>query len=80
MNFKLKQEMNYLVVLDVLIDDASSFDIELVSLARNIKKEVCAGDWIFPFLVDKTWEEISQYARPNVKFLIQEFEVYYFFY
>ncbi len=44
MNFKLKQEMNYLVVLDVLIDDASSFDIELVSLARNIKKEVCAGD------------------------------------
>jgi hypothetical protein len=43
-NLKLKEEMNYLLVLDALIDDASSFDIELVSLARNIKKEVCGGD------------------------------------
>jgi hypothetical protein len=54
MNFKLKEEMNYLLVLDALIDDASSFYIELVSLARNIKKEVCGGDRVFPFLVDKT--------------------------
>ncbi len=68
MNLKLKEKMNYLLVLDDLIDDASSFDIELVCLARNIKKEICGGDWVFPFLVDKTWEEISQYARPNVKF------------
>jgi hypothetical protein len=44
MNLKLKEEMNYLLVLDVLIDDASSFDVELVILARNIKREVCGGD------------------------------------
>lgn len=51
MNLKLKEEMNYLLVLDDLIDDASSFDIELVSLARNIKKEVCKFiDSFFSFL------------------------------
>lgn len=44
MNLKLKEKMNYLLVLDDLIDDASSFDIELVCLARNIKKEICGGD------------------------------------
>jgi hypothetical protein len=37
LNLKLKEEMNYFLVLDALIDDASSIDIELLSLAMNIK-------------------------------------------
>jgi hypothetical protein len=44
MNLKPNEEINYPLVLDALIDDASNFDIELLSLARNIKKEVCGGN------------------------------------
>jgi hypothetical protein len=41
MSLKLKKEMNHHLILDVLIDDDSSLDIKLGSLARNTKKEVC---------------------------------------
>jgi hypothetical protein len=37
----LKEEMNSPLVLNALIDDDSSLDIELGTFALNIKKEVC---------------------------------------
>jgi hypothetical protein len=40
-SLKLNKEINHHPILDVLIDDDSSLDIKLGSLARNIKKEVC---------------------------------------
>jgi hypothetical protein len=43
--------MNCLFVLDSFIDDGTSLDIELGSLARNIKKEVRKlNDSFFSFL------------------------------
>jgi len=38
---KLKEKMNHLILLDVLIDDDDfGFNIELGTLAKNIKKKV----------------------------------------
>jgi hypothetical protein len=41
MNFKLKEEMDYPLVLNTLIDDDVGLNIELGTLAMNMKKEVC---------------------------------------
>jgi len=41
MSLKLKEEMNHLILMDVLInDDDSSLNIELGTFEKNIKKEV----------------------------------------
>jgi hypothetical protein len=41
MNLKLNEKMNHLLIFGCFDNDDSSLDIELQSLARNIKKEVC---------------------------------------
>jgi hypothetical protein len=46
--------MNCLFVLDSFIDDDTSLGIELGSLARNIKKEVCK-------LIDSFFSFLSRY-------------------
>jgi hypothetical protein len=43
MSLKLNKEINHHPILDVLIDDDSSLDIKLGSLARIIRKEVCGS-------------------------------------
>jgi hypothetical protein len=52
-SFKLKEEMNCLLILDVSIDDDLGFDIELGSLARNTKKRVCGVIDSFFLFFDK---------------------------
>jgi hypothetical protein len=44
MSLKLKEKMNHLLLMDVLInDDDSSLNIKLDSFEKNIKKEVIGG-------------------------------------
>jgi hypothetical protein len=52
MNFKLKGEMNYPLVLNTLIVDDASLYIELGTLVMNMKKEVCEViDYFLSFLI-----------------------------
>lgn len=43
MSFKLKEKMNRLPILHVLINDVSFLIIEMGSFAKNINKEVLWG-------------------------------------
>jgi hypothetical protein len=53
MNFKLKEEMNYPLVLNNLIDDYACLNIELGTLAMNMKKEVYEViDYFLSFLIN----------------------------
>ncbi len=52
MNFKLKEKMNYPLVLNTLIDDDASLKTELGTFAMKMKKEVCEViDYYFSFLI-----------------------------
>jgi len=63
MNFKLKEEMNYPLVLNNLIDDYACLNIELGTLALNMKKEVCEVIG-FSFFLDKYEEKKAQICYP----------------
>jgi hypothetical protein len=65
MNFKLKEEMNYPLVLNNLIDDYACLNIELGTLALNMKKEVCEVI-DFSFFLDKYEEKKAH----NLLFLV----------